>query len=250
MVAEDPREVGRRALALGGDDHPVAVGQQLSAAGGRWPRRRPAPPPTPPRRHGRRVGRVRRGRHRPRRARPRRSAAARRRGGAAGRPSTSPASHVRARVGPGRPPRPARRRPGPGGACGSTSITCAVGRQEVGEQVARRRPATAASSPCRRRSGPRPGAPTARAPTARPRPGAPRPARTSAVGSSSRAGTITASSIGSVERWSWTENSVSRSTSSPQRSIRTGASAVDGNTSMIDPRRATSPRCSTSSSRR
>ena len=53
-----------------------------------------------------------------------------------------------------------------------------------------------------------------------------------------------------VERWSFTENVVRRSTSSPHRSMRTGASAVDGKTSTIEPRRATSPRCSTSSSRR
>ena len=39
----------------------------------------------------------------------------------------------------------------------------------------------------------------------------------------------------SVERWSATENSVSRSTSSPHRSMRTGTSAVDGNTSTIEP---------------
>ena len=74
--------------------------------------------------------------------------------------------------------------------------------------------------------------------------------RTSSVIRSSRAGKTRASSTLSVERWSWTENSLRRSTSSPHRSMRTGASDVDGKTSMIDPRRATSPRCSTSSSRR
>ena len=58
------------------------------------------------------------------------------------------------------------------------------------------------------------------------------------------------SSRSAIERWSLTQNSVRRSTSSPHRSMRTGASAVDGNTSTIEPRRATSPRCSTSSSRR
>ena len=60
-------QVGRRALALRGDDDPVAVGQQraqlvddgLGVARCRRP---------PPRRDGRRVGRVGRGRHRPGRA--------------------------------------------------------------------------------------------------------------------------------------------------------------------------------------
>ncbi len=75
-------------------------------------------------------------------------------------------------------------------------------------------------------------------------------ARTSSVGSSSRQPKISMRSRSSVERWSLTENSVSRSTSSPQRSMRTGRSAVEGNTSMIEPRTASSPRCSTTSSRR
>ncbi len=75
-------------------------------------------------------------------------------------------------------------------------------------------------------------------------------ARTSAVGSSSRHGKISTSARSTVERWSATENSVSRSTSSPHRSMRTGASAVEGNTSTIEPRTATSPRCSTWYSRR
>ncbi len=74
--------------------------------------------------------------------------------------------------------------------------------------------------------------------------------RTSSTGSSSRAGRMHTSSRPSVERWSVTENSVSRSTSSPHRSTRTGRSAVLGNTSTIDPLTATSPRCSTWSSRR
>ena len=43
------------------------------------------------------------------------------------------------------------------------------------------------------------------------------------------------------ERWSLTANAVSRSTSSPHRSMRTGASAVEGNTSTIPPRTANSP---------
>ena len=53
-----------------------------------------------------------------------------------------------------------------------------------------------------------------------------------------------------VERWSATENCDSRSTSSPHRSMRTGWSAVDGYTSTIEPRTATSPRASTWYSRR
>ena len=73
---------------------------------------------------------------------------------------------------------------------------------------------------------------------------------TSGVGSSSRHGKTSTPATGSVARWSLTENSVSRSTSSPQRSMRTGTSAVDGKTSTIDPRTATSPRCSTWYSRR
>ena len=69
-------------------------------------------------------------------------------------------------------------------------------------------------------------------------------------GSSSRQPNSSTSARSSVERWSPTENSVSRSTSSPHRSIRTGASAVEPNTSTIEPRTASSPRCSTWYSRR
>ena len=54
----------------------------------------------------------------------------------------------------------------------------------------------------------------------------------------------------SMERWSATSNRVSRSTSSPHRSMRTGSSAVEGKTSTIPPRTASSPRCSTMDSRR
>ncbi len=53
-------------------------------------------------------------------------------------------------------------------------------------------------------------------------------ARTSSSGTSSRAGKISTSSRSAVLRWSLTLNVVSRSTSSPHRSMRTGASAVDG----------------------
>ena len=66
----------------------------------------------------------------------------------------------------------------------------------------------------------------------------------------SRAGKILTDVRSSVLRWSLTLKVVRRSTSSPQRSMRIGVSAVDGNTSMIEPRRANSPRCSTISSRR
>ncbi len=75
-------------------------------------------------------------------------------------------------------------------------------------------------------------------------------ARTSSVGSSSRVGKMHASATSWVERWSATENADRRSTSSPQRSMRTGWSSVDGYTSTIDPRTATSPRASTWYSRR
>ena len=60
-------------------------------------------------------------------------------------------------------------------------------------------------------------------------------ARTSSVASSSRAGKTTASSMSPIERWSFTLKVVRRSTSSPHRSMRTGASAVDGYTSTIEP---------------
>ena len=75
-------------------------------------------------------------------------------------------------------------------------------------------------------------------------------ARTSSVGISSRAGTMATSASSAVDRWSLTPKRVSRSTSSPHRSMRTGPSAVAGNTSTMAPRRANSPRCSTRSSRR
>ena len=58
------------------------------------------------------------------------------------------------------------------------------------------------------------------------------------------------SSTSWVERWSATENADRRSTSSPQRSMRTGWSSVDGYTSTIEPRTASSPRASTWYSRR
>ncbi len=74
--------------------------------------------------------------------------------------------------------------------------------------------------------------------------------RTSGDGSSSRQPKIRACSRSATERWSATENWVSLSTSSPQRSIRSGESAVEGKTSTIEPRTANSPRCSTWYSRR
>ena len=57
-------------------------------------------------------------------------------------------------------------------------------------------------------------------------------------------------SMSEVLRCSATANRVSLSTSSPHRSMRTGSSSVLGNTSMIAPRLANSPRCSTVFSRR
>ena len=53
-------------------------------------------------------------------------------------------------------------------------------------------------------------------------------ARASGPGLSSRHGYISTRSAAAMERWSPTENSATRSTSSPQKSIRTGAGAVDG----------------------
>ncbi len=74
--------------------------------------------------------------------------------------------------------------------------------------------------------------------------------RTSSVGTSSRAPKMQVSARSSFERWSATSKAVNRSTSSPHRSIRTGTSPVEGNTSTMEPRTATSPRCSTWCSRR
>ena len=75
-------------------------------------------------------------------------------------------------------------------------------------------------------------------------------ARTSSSGISSRHGWISTSARGTVARWSATPNSQSLSISSPHRSSLTGASAVEGQMSTIDPLTATSPRCSTWYSRR
>ena len=87
---------------------------------------------------------------------------------------------------------------------GSTRRTRASGRAgRTGR--ARRRSATAATTPCPRRRRPRPAAPTAPGPTARPRPGSAARARTSSVGSSSRQGKISTHSTSPVERWSVTE---------------------------------------------
>ena len=66
---------------------------------------------------------------------------------------------------------------------------------------------------------------------------------------SSRAGYNTTSFSSSVLRWSLTEKVVTRSTSSPHNSTRTGASSVELKMSKMAPRRANSPRCSTSCSR-
>ena len=134
----------------------------------------------------------------------------------------------------------AARRARPSPASGSTSVSSRSSSTSHGSQL---------SMPVEQRR-PRRAAPTARGPTARRRRASSARPRTSSVGISSRAGKISASSRSADERWSLTPNVVSRSTSSPHRSMRTGASAVDGNTSMIAPRRANSPRCSTSSSRR
>ena len=113
-----------------------------------------------------------------------------------------------------------------------------VGGQQVGEERARRRRATAARTPCRRRSCPRRGAPTARGPTGRHRRGCGRPLgdrpRRRAAPGSRRARRTSRSAC---DRWSPTENSVSRSTSSPHRSMRTGPSAVAGRRRRSSPAR-------------
>ena len=114
----------------------------------------------------------------------------------------------------------------------------------------RGRPARAATTPCRRTGRRRPAGPTGGDPTA----GVPtrRAARSRMASSatSSRQPNSSMAPRSSMERWSATSNRVSRSTSSPHRSMRTGSSAVEGKTSTIPPRTASSPRCSTMDSRR
>ena len=66
----------------------------------------------------------------------------------------------------------------------------------------------------------------------------------------SRQPKICTSARSSIDRWSATSKRVNRSTSSPHRSMRIGLSMVDGKTSTIPPRTASSPRCSTIDSRR
>ena len=188
---------------------------------------------------------------RPRRSRSAVRGAARPAGGAGGRPRRRRSPHVRASERARSSSSASRSAARSRMRRGSTRITCAVVGQQVGDEALvvgqPRQPALHAVEDQR----PRRGAPTARVPTARRRP-ARRPARgRRRLASSSRAGND--ERLGQSARWSAgrvTENSVSRSTSSPHRSMRIGASAVDGKTSMIEPRRATSPRCSTSSSRR
>ncbi len=97
---------------------------------------------------------------------------------------------------------------------------------------------------------PRRAAPTGRDPTARWRPAAVRRAWMSSEVASSRQANSVTSSRSPLERWSPTANRLRRSTSSPQRSMRTGWSKVAGKTSTIEPRTASSPWCSTCSSRR
>ena len=72
----------------------------------------------------------------------------------------------------------------------------------------------------------------------------------SGVTRSSRQAKNHASSTCSRDRWSAMSKVVSRSTSSPNRSMRTGMAAVGEKMSTIPPRTATSPRCSTWGSRR
>jgi hypothetical protein len=70
-------------------------------------------------------------------------------------------------------------------------------------------------------------------------------ARSASSRTSSRAGSTTTRSTGSVERWSATEKVRRDSTSSPQNSTRTAWSPAVGKTSTIPPRTANSPRAST-----
>ena len=158
-------------------------------------------------------------------------------------PTSTPA------CGRGRPLRPADRGPDPRIRRGSTNTTLALGGNtsvrscssstSQGSQLSM--PSNSAPSANRSHcSRPHGSSPTRRAARA----------RTASVGITSRAGKTQTSARSSVERWSLTPKRVSRSTSSPHRSMRTGASAVDGKTSTMAPRRANSPRCSTSSSRR
>ena len=118
---------------------------------------------------------------------------------------------------------------------GSTSRTCAVGGEQVERGRARRRRATAATTPCRRTSRPSASRSHCSRPhgsradqRARPGPGPRRWAAARGTGRSRR------SSRSSVDRWSATENSVSRSTSSPHRSMRTGR--VGGGREHVDDR--------------
>ncbi|CAB4621972.1 unannotated protein [freshwater metagenome] len=67
---------------------------------------------------------------------------------------------------------------------------------------------------------------------------------------SSRAGKISVVAKSSVLRWSEMVKRVRRSTSSPHMSTRTGSASVAGKMSTMAPRRANSPRCSTTVSRR
>ena len=79
---------------------------------------------------------------------------------------------------------------------------------------------------------------------------APARVRIAASGTISRQGYTSTSARTTVVRWSATPNSQSRSISSPQKSILNGTSDVDGHRSRIEPRTASSPRCSTWYSRR
>ena len=74
--------------------------------------------------------------------------------------------------------------------------------------------------------------------------------RTSSVSTSSRQPKSSTCSRSATERWLATSKAVSRSTSSPNRSMRIGWLAVEPKTSTIPPRTASSPRASTWYSRR
>ena len=63
------------------------------------------------------------------------------------------------------------------------------------------------------------------------------------VSTTSRQPKISTCSRSAIERWSATSKAVSLSTSSPKRSMRIPWFAVEGNTSTMPPRTASSPRC-------
>ena len=187
MVAQQGGQALGRAVAVGGDDDAVAVGEQLGQAARRAPTPSPTTGPSPT----------------PARAACRATPASSRSSTTRAAPGEEPVGlGVQARerlVGVALPRRGQRLgevvllgeqvdRPGrASGAARRARPWRVAGRTSVSSCSVVRR-ATAASSPCRRTGRPRRAAPTARGPTARRRRAAAARARTSSVGISSRAG--------------------------------------------------------------